>query len=143
MSCPRGEGRTHKAILPCGCPQEAFILSASHTCGETHSIFTSTRGSGSYPILRVRKLRLERYKRLQWKIMEQTGGKQQVLPPQNHCRQAPPSGSPRPSPAQPCSPCCSGGAGTGLSLNWDRGRCCYSQETQPKSQMLSMCLEHF
>lgn len=32
---------------------------------------------------------------------------------------------------------------TRLSLKQEGGRCCYAQKAQPKSQMLSMCLEHF
>lgn len=85
--------------------------------------------------------------------MEQTGGNfkeatgSQSLEP----RQVSPDTSPgpawpglaRPSPSCPSSPCSSGVAGTGLSFKWNRGRGSYSRKTQPKSQMLSMCLEHF
>lgn len=71
--------------------------------------------------------------------------KQQVLIPQNHCWVSPGTflSCPQAEFSQALLSVPWQGAQNGLFLKQNVERCCYAQKAQPKSQMLSMCLEHF
>lgn len=109
----------------------------------------TARGPWSHPILQTRKLRCKcQRQEVMWEGA--IWGRRQCE------RQALPAGvtgtshsSPRPGPAGPRPPSggvcvCGGGRAPGwLTSKQEGGRRCCSQKAQPKSQMLSVCLEHF
>ena len=135
---PVGEYDTHRdCTLKCA-PSPSGKLTFQVARTRSLSVFTITRGSRSYPILQMRKLRPEKFECQQQKIM---GRERSGEDPAAAITGTSPH-SLGPGPASRGLPAVVGDTDW-LSSKPEGGRRCYSQKAQPKSQMLSMCLEHF